>query len=232
MIVEHRKIDTDAGYLELIPVTIDQLQGFAHYWPMELFASSDDSSRYGLVFQHGDDEVHGVKMQPVDIAEDEAQTIHHVNRALIASALPEYLEKQHRGVMVPCAYYKKKAEGMAESGIAFFVGPDASSMNDEDPLFDHKLGDGASPMVWDMARAIYAASKETGLPYMRPIGMDLRPRLLIGGLAIHFAIEGSNLFVVKDPLDENELVWEYLVGAGFLSLPYAPMKPSAYERKS
>src|SRR5437867_13064170 len=113
--METRNIRTDAGALELIPATIDQLRGIAGYWPMELIGNSDGSDYFGLVFQHGDQEVHGIKMQPPDIPEADAKTVHQVNRALIASALPDYLAKEHKGVMVPCAYYKEKAGGMVET---------------------------------------------------------------------------------------------------------------------
>ena len=148
--VESRTIRTDVGNLDLIPATIDQLRGIARYWPMELVARPDAPGCFGLVFQRGGEEVHGIKMQPADIAEADAKTIHSMNRVSIASALPYYLERQHRGVMVPCAYYKEKAAGMVETGIAFFVGPDArsksTSRENADVPYDDRLGDGAMAM--------------------------------------------------------------------------------------
>ena len=230
--MESRTIRTDAGNLELIPATIDQLRGIPRYWPMELIGNPNTPGRFGLVFQHGDQEVHGIKMQPADVAEADADRIHHVHRALVAAALPYYLEKRHRGVMVPCAYYKEKAAGMVEAGISFFVGPDATikstSGERTDVLCDDRLGDGATPMVFDMVGAIARAAKECRLPPMTIIGMEVRPRLAMGGLAMHFVIEGSQVFVVKDPLHEDEPIWEYVVRAGFSTLPYAPMKPMAF----
>lgn len=143
--VKSRTIRTDAGTLELVAATIDQLHGIARYWPMELVRTPDAPGRFGLVFQHGGQEVHGVEMQPADIAE---------------------------------------------------------------------------------ADAIATASKTCNLPLMTVIGMDLRPRLAMGGLAMHFAIEGPRVFVIKDPLQEAEPVWEYVVRVGFPTLPYAPMQPT------
>ena len=61
---------------------------------------------------------------------------------------------------------------------------------------------------------------------MTVIGVDLRPRLAMGGLAMHFVIVGQQVVVVKAPLDESEAVWGYLVGEGFSTLPYAPMIPA------
>ena len=61
-----------------------------------------------------------------------ALAIHHMHRILIGVALKYYLKRQHRGVMVPCAYQKEKASGLIECGIAFFVGPDADSESPSD----------------------------------------------------------------------------------------------------
>jgi len=221
-------IRTDGGDLELVPVTIDQIKAVATYWPMEVISSPDIPAEYGLVFQRGEKEVHGIKMQTVDMEAPDARTFHFVNRALIASALPEYLEKQHRGVMVPCAYLKPKPSGLVESGFAFFVGPDAASTSSSrENMYDDQLGEGATTMVFDMAFAIGHASKKHELPLMNVIGMDLRPRLAMGALAMHFLIEGPRVIVVKHPFREDDPVWKYVVRAGFSTLPYAPMITAA-----
>ena len=48
----------------------------------------------------------------------------------------------------------------------------------------------------------------------------------MGGIAPYFVITGPRILVVKDPLQEEDLVWEYLVRAGYSELPYAPMELS------
>lgn len=227
-VAQPRTIRTDSGALELIPATVDQLRGVARYWPMELVGAIDETGSFGLVFQKGDQEVFGIKLQPPDTSEQDAKLLHHMNRALIAAALPHYLEKQHRGVMVPCAYYKEKSAGVVETGLAFFVGPDpasASASPKVDAPYDEQLGTGATQMWVDMVAAIGKAIAECHHPKLTIIGVDLMPRLAIGGLAIHFLVEGPRVFVVKDVLHEDEPVWDYVVRAGFSKLPYAPMKP-------
>jgi len=229
--VAPRTIQTNAGNLELVPVKNDQLGDMARYWPMGLVEIPDTPGQFGLVFQRGDQEVHGIKLQPPDMAEEDATFLQNVNRALIASALKHYLEERHRGVMVPCVYYKEKAPGEVETGFAFFVGPDAKSKSasreHSDAMYDDRLGAGATPMVFAMSGAIAKAGKELDLPMSPLIGVDLRPRLAIGGLAMHFVIVGPQVFVVKYPIEEAEPTWEYLVRAGFSTLPYAPMRPTA-----
>jgi len=222
-------IETDAGSLELIPATLDQLRVVARYWPMGLLRNSEDPLQYGLVFQQGEKELIGIKLQSVDIPEEDAQIQHLMYRSLIALSLPIYLKKENHGIMLPCAYYKEKSEGLAETGVAIFVGPGPSSepeaKEDSNTVFDTKLGNGATSMVFDMIGALDKASKDGGFP-TQFLGIEPRPRLAIGGLAMHFLVVAGGVIVVKDPLDKNELVWKSTVQAGFSRLLYAPMQPT------
>ena len=230
-----RCIRTRAGDLELTPATIEQVERIAQYWPMGIVGNSEQPGLYGLVFQNGAEEVHGVKVQPPDLPAKDALLVHHINRSLIAAAIPAYVAKGHRGVIVPCAYYKEKGKGLAESGIAFFAGPDVSSHSEsakDENVFDERLGKGATTMILDMFRAIAAASRACRMPFQPVIGMEMRPRLAIGGIVFYFAIEGSRTLMVKDPVDDADPVWETLVRAGVQQLPHAPMKPVALSAES
>lgn len=226
--LEPRTLKTDAGNLELIPATLDQLEGLYRYWPMgivDIFTERD-----GLVFQRGDQELFGIKFQHVDRPERDAHFVHIMDCALIASALPYYLEKQHRGIMVPCPYIKKKPSGLVETGIVYFVGPDVTSRDlyheKNDTQFD-QLGVGATAMIAHMALAVVRASKERGLPLDYFLTNEHRPRLAVGSIAMYFAIHGSHLLLIKNPINEADLTWGYVVRAGFSRLPYAPMVPAA-----
>jgi len=226
--MEAKTIRTEHGNLELVPADIDRIRAVAGYWPMPIVSGSGAPAEFGLVFQRGEEEVHGIKLQPADMHEQDARTMHFVNRALIASALPEYLERKHRGVMLPCAYFKEKPSGLVESGLAFFVGPDAASKSLSDKtMFDDQLGDGASAMVFDFVFAMGHASKRIDLPLFTVIGMEVRPRLALGPLTMHFLIEGPHVIVVKHPLRDEDPAWKFAVGAGFTTLPYASMIPAA-----
>jgi hypothetical protein len=182
-----------------------------------------NSNIFGLVFQRGILEVWGVMMKPIDLPEPEAERFNVLQRIIVAAALPFYLQKDHLGVIVPCPYYKEKADGLSEAGIAFFVGPDASSKakSQKSPIsvWEQTSGEGASAMIYDMAEAISQAMKNLGMSKNKPyIGIDMRPRLMIGSLAMRFAIKGQQVFVIKCPLDEREPIWENVVSAGFSSL--------------
>ena len=82
-------------------------------------------------------------------------------------------------------------------------------------------------MVFDMVFAIGHAIQKHNFPQLTVIGMDVRPRLAMGSLTMHFLIEGQHVIVVKHPLHEDDPVWKFVVGAGFSTLPYASMIPAA-----
>jgi hypothetical protein len=224
--------------LELVPATVDQLRGISRYWPMELLSYKEGSPDFGLVFQHGDEEIYGIKMQFPDMPEADANAFHSLCRKWIASALPRYLEKHHQGVIVPCAYLKEKSPGMAEAGLVFFVGPapeDATIKGSRDKMhWDEKLGAGATRMILDMVNSLGepnpAAGREASAATkaFHVIGMDLRPRLAIGSMVMPFVIQGQTIVVVKYPMTENEPLWEDVVRAGLGKLPYVSMVPAGF----
>jgi len=43
----------------------------------------------------------------------------------------------------------------------------------------------------------------------------------IGGLAMYFVVVGKQVIVIKDQLDETDLVWKYVVQAGITKLSCA-----------
>ncbi len=234
---ETKVIRTEAGTLELIPATLDQLRCIAGYWPMELLGYRDGPPDFGLVFQRGSKEVYGVKMQFVDMPEADAMAIHGFCRAMINAALPRYLQKNHQGVMVPCAYFKTKSPGLFEAGLAFFVGPapeDAPMKGSSDVLWDEKLGAGATGMIVDMVHSLGESNSAPGLEgplandELPVIGMELRPRLAMGSIVMPFVVQGQTIVVVKHPMREDEPLWNEVVRAGFRKLPYAPMVPAGF----
>ena len=196
-------------------------------WPMGVALSHEKAEPHGLVFQVGEEEAYGLKLQPPDTDEQTAKALYYTNLALVASALPFYLEQHHKGIMVPCAYYRDKTNNRFESGFAFFVGPHPASRpaapREIELDHDDNLGDGASRMISDMIDAILKASQRIGLPISPPIGIDLRPRMALGMLGTPFLVHGPKVFAIQHPLVSEHPVWSFAVRAGFSKLPYAPM---------
>jgi hypothetical protein len=222
-----RTITTAAGELHMAPPTPEQIQAVSRYAPMGLRKVTKTSDDYGLVFQTGNQELVGLKFQQIDFGAEHAPAVHLLNRMLVAAALRTYLQNAHRGLLIPCTYARPKRNGRTETGIAYFVGPDPSSTRqpatDTFRNFDDTLGVGGTTMIQDMATAVVQASKEFDLPLQPFISMELQPRSAIGSIAMHFVVQGGQVFVVNTPLDQREPVWEQVVRAGFTELPYLPL---------
>ena len=82
-------------------------------------------------------------------------------------------------------------------------------------------------MIFHMQLATVRASKEHSLPIDYFLTHELRRRLAVGSIVMHFAIHGPHIVVIKSPIKEADLTWGYVVRAGFSKLPYAPMVPAA-----
>ncbi len=215
--MEPHTINTNGGPLELIPATRDELASVAARWPMGMILSQRDTEPNGLVFQVGEQEAYGIKLQPPDTDEETAKALYFNNQALIASALPSYLEHKHQSILLTCVYYKQKSDGQFESGFAFFASPHPAdhSQAKANPLYDGQLGEGAFSMIVDMAAAIAKAGQRVHLPVNAVIGMDVRPRLALGSLGLLFLTQGAKVFAVQYPLHDEYPVWAFAVRAGF-----------------
>ena len=226
-----RTIETRFGTLELHPTSRFGLRAVANYWPLEIIDLPGERDVLGLVFQRGGAEMRGAKLQAMDLPTDRANVVHHRNRLLIAAALAAYVERGHAGLMVPCAYYRRRSADLAETGLAFFVGPDSRSQGREagnaGPVFDEALGAGATAMILDLIHAVDEAGDRFRIPTMDSIGLDLHPHPAIGGLALQFAVHGDRIYVAAEELDEGAPQWGMLVQQGLTSLPYAPMRATA-----
>jgi hypothetical protein len=225
-------IHTDAGELKLVRASQDEFMPVAINWPMGVAFSREADQPYGLIFQMGEEEALGVKLQPPDCDEETARTVYLLNQAVIASALPFYLKHQHPGIILPCPYFKEKAGDRFESGIAFFVAPrpvDSPRHPTENRVqLDDRLGDGASRMISDFMAALVAGASRFNLPITEVlIGIDVRPRMALGSIGMPFLVHGPNLFATQYPLRDNHPFWEFTVRAGFSRLSYAPIAPSA-----
>jgi hypothetical protein len=193
-----------------------ELEGHRHCYPL------------GLVFQQSGRDLIGIKFQQVDFQRSDAVRVYAVNRILAASALPEYLKWGHRGLLAPFAYFRRKPTGKVETGIAYFASPSSSDdvPPDGDTRFDSDFGVGATAMIFHMARAIVVSSQKLGIRYQYFLTMERRPWTALGILALDFVVCGTKVVVIDSSPSDANPVWEYLVRAGFTTLPHAPMIPA------
>ena len=195
-------------------------------WPMGIReAELHGRPAYGIVFQHGQREAWGVKLQQVECSEEDAQTWMEINSARLALAIPEYLKCDFGGLLVAGAYCRTKKKDFCEPGIALFPVPDLDGRECRGTAqlshFDDQLGRGSSNMVVKMAERLAAVSKEI-LPALQPIGIDVRPRLKLGSLRLDFLILQQHVFCLRRLVAESDPLWQYAAKAGFRHLLHMP----------
>ena len=117
-----KTISTPQGEVVLNDPPVELLRAIRSFLPFGAirYLPPQEGADFGIVMQCGDREVFGVKQQPVDCDEKQAQITFEANSILIAHSLAAYLKHGFSGLFMPCAYMRTKEGGRFESGIAYF----------------------------------------------------------------------------------------------------------------
>jgi hypothetical protein len=119
-------IQTQHGEVQLQPIERDLFIRIRQLLPYGIIGMQKQGSQeieYGIVMQCDDEEVFGIKLQPIDVDKEQAHYLMQANTFLITNALPIYLQSRFDGVMLPVPYLRDKGDRF-ESGIAMFIFPD------------------------------------------------------------------------------------------------------------
>jgi len=225
-------IKTPQGPVELIPPTISQLQALRARLPLGIvqYGEAIRGARFGVVMKCGENEAYAVKHQPVEVERKHLQTCYTANSILIAISLRKYMEHGFAGLMMPCAYVRDKGPKGIEAGLAFFAAPDPAGKEaldfPHDDAFDNQFGTGFTIMLTAAIRAIQAASKDSGITLMQPIGLDIRPRSALETLGFSFLVLGPLVFCLKTHVTEQDPMWTCLRGEGIESVVHVPSVPA------
>ncbi|MFP6893340.1 MAG: hypothetical protein VCA18_06290 [Opitutales bacterium] len=197
--------------------------------------SDENGVLYGIVMKCDDQEVLGLKMQPMEETKEAGDTRMKINHILIAETLAAYLEEGFGGVMMPCAYSRGKGEKGVESGISYFVFPDPEGIETQDhsisPPYDKPFGGGATVMIFRFIEHLKRTVERTKLPFFQPIGLEIRPRLLLGSLLFRFLVCGKKVFYIAEEVHESDPSWTILRTAGITEVYNFPSVPFALESK-
>ena len=201
--------------------------------------SIDRFRTHALICRRPDREMMLVKFQQADVPTAMAKVVRFQNRVVIALALRGYLERAHRGLLMPCAYLTPKGNDVAETGIAYLVGPhpDFHSVAREqaDERWDAAIGAGTSAMVFDFAREVGRVADKApqgttlngvtlGRNYF--LTMELRPVTSISVLDSRVAVLGSDVLItMPDAASLRDGAWDFLAREGFLSPTHLPLAP-------
>ncbi|MDK9716864.1 MAG: hypothetical protein OEL57_03030 [Trichlorobacter sp.] len=228
-----RTIKTPKGEVQLFPIERDLFIRIRQQLPYGIVGMQKQGCteiEYGIVMQCDDEEVFGIKLQPVDGDEEQAHHLMQANSILITHALPIYLQNGFDGVMLPMPYLRDKG-GCFESGIAMFIFPDPAGKEAQMDIplsgaFDNRFGKGCSVMLTSFIDALKQSARETGISLYSVIGMEPRPRMQLGSLSFGYLATGNTLVAVKTTISDRDFSWTLLHDAGITRIQHMPSRPA------
>lgn len=205
----NQQIQTSAGLVDLIPPPKQLLAQIQTSLPMGIVVSDQtaDVPTYGIIMKAGTHEVFGVKQQLVDFDRDTALVNFHAHACLIAYSMASYVRLNYRGLIMPCAYMRKKQDDQVESGIAYFGKPVSDHNETESRVlsrYDEVLGNGFSNMLDGFFNAMQRAGQETGIEILPTIGLDIRSRLSLGSIGFGFMAINRSVVCLKTAISEQD----------------------------
>ena len=190
-------------------------------------SSSDGNTSYGFVTKCGDDEIWGLKQQSLEVDPKDERTVSMANLILLAQAVAGYLRHGFGGCFVPTIYRKEKPKGL-EIGFAYFGKPSSTGIESaefpSEAAYDNRFGHGFFTMFRHFYEELKEGSKKTGITLSRVLGLDQRPRGLLGSLGLHCLVHGRTLYVCRESLDENDYFLTMLASVGIREVVHLPCR--------
>jgi hypothetical protein len=228
-----KMINTQQGKVSLLSPSVELLGIIRSFLPFGAirYETTHNGAEYGIVMQCGDQEVYGIKQQPVPSDEEQGYDLYQAHSILIAQSIAEYLRNGFSGLLMPCAYIRKKEAGLVESGIAYFGAPSPQGRESQEfsreTEYDRSFGHGFTTMMVSFIRTLEQSSRETGIPLFQTIGLDIRPRSHFGSLGFGFMVVGSNVVCLKTRVLEQDPIWTILRSTGISEVFHIPSVPAS-----
>ncbi len=224
-------VNTPQGEVKLLPPPVELLRAIRSFLPFGAFryGTPQNGADYGIVMQCGDQEVYGVKQQPVPCDEQQGLVSFQAHSVLIAHSIAGYLHNGFSGLLMPCAYIRKKDSGQVESGIAYIGAPSPHGRESQEfpcEAYDRPFGHGFTAMMFCFISALQQSSRDTGIALFHAIGLDVRPRLGIGSLGFGFMLVGPHIVCLKTVVSERDPVWAVLRSTGISEVFHLPSVPA------
>ncbi len=225
-------VKTPQGEVKLLAPPAELLRAIRSFLPFGAvrYGTPQAGADFGIVMQCGDQEIFGVKQQPVPCDEQQGLVSFQAHSILIAHSLAGYLRNGFSGLLMPCAYTRKKEAGLVESGIAYFGCPSQQGHEcQEHPYaasFDGQFGHGFTTMMISFIHSLQQSSRDTGITLFQPIGLDVRTRMHFRSLGFGFMLVGPHIVCLKTVVSGQDPVWTVLRDAGIAEVFHMPSVPA------
>lgn len=225
-------VNTPQGAVTLLPPPVELLRAIRSLLPFGVFrhGTPQSGASYGIVMQCGDQEIYAVKQQPAPCSEEQGNVSFQANNILIAHSIAGYLRNGFSGLLMPCAYIRKKDAGQVESGIAYIGAPSPQGFESQkfpyEAAYDHPFGHGFTTMMVSFIRALEQSSRDTEITLFQPIGLDVRPRSYLGSIGFGFMVVGPHVVCLKTRVSEQDPTWTVLRDTGISEVFHMPSVPA------
>lgn len=225
-------VSTSQGEVKLLEPPIELLSTIRTFLPFGLigYDPPQNGANFGIVMQCGDQEVYAVKQQPVPCDEQQGFASFQAHSILIAHSIAGYLSNGFSGLLMPCAYIRKKNAGQVESGIAYIGVPSPVGRESKkfpyEAAYDRHFGHGFTTMMVSFIRELQQSTRDTEIGLFQTIGLDVRPRQHLESLGFGFMLVGPHIVCLKTVVSERDPVWTILRRTGISEVYHFPSVPA------
>ena len=230
-----RVLSTRSGDLRLdLEPAPDDLLRLANAWPNGVvrLKNPDDSLSYGIIFQRGQQEVWGLKLQQVEGPPAVANANMAANRVRASAAAARIVGKTTGASLLVGTYFRERQPGRYETGVALFpmyLGATPPPAASGTGALVTPIAPGAEPIVAAFLTALMDGA-DAELGQLAPfIGFDLRPRMRVGSLAFEFLVVGDWIASLNPTVDADDPRWAAVVHGGVRALVQLPSVPFVIE---
>jgi len=225
-------IQTSKGTIEVHDPDVEIIDELQQLLPfgIEKFNQSFEGAQYGLVMQKDKQEVYCIKQQPIEIERKAAEQQFQIQHFMIVDACCCYLKNGFQGAYLAAPYIRQRNNGLWEAGVSHFIFPSKANkiISGESSCspYDNRFGNGASKMFSHFMESFKKSFSDAKITMPQYLGLDIRSRSHLQGLAMNFMILNSQVICLRANLRENtDIAWTILASKGIRMVYHLPSVP-------
>lgn len=225
-------IQTNKGSIEVIDSNNEIIRQLNELLPYGISQLNQvfNGARYGIVMKYGEQEIFCIKQQPLEIERKDAEQQFQLHHFMIVEAYCRYLKNGFSGSYLAAPYIRQRDNGLWESGVSHFIFPSKSNKIISEKSFgkayDDQFGNGATEMFINFVECFKKSFREAEITMPQYLGLDVRTRSHLQGLAMNFMVLDSKIICLRAILREKEdIAWTILASNDIHTVYHLPSIP-------